>query len=82
METLGDILAAWQIGMAFNDSEAARYLDLGVEHYWRIKRNQRTNLRPETLTKISTLTGFPEERLVVAAALGRHRNREVQAANT
>ena len=78
VETIGELLTAWQNAMGFNDSEAARHCDLQPQHYWKIRRNERTDLRPDTYRKLASGTGLPYERIVVACALARHRKAEEQ----
>lgn len=78
VDTLGELLTAWQEAMGFNDSEAARHCGLTPQHYWKIRRNERTDLRPDTYRKLATGTGLPYERVVVAAALARIRKTESQ----
>lgn len=77
-DTIGDLLTAWQNAMGFNDSEAARHCGLTPQHYWKIRRNERTDLRPDTFNKLAAGTGLPYERIVVACAHARNRKANEQ----
>lgn len=68
MKPLCVILKEWRELMELTPAEAARRCKMPAQHYWQIEHNERVNLRPATLQKLAEATGFPIERLAVAAA--------------
>lgn len=72
--TLGQLLAAWRIGMGITHTEAARRAGLSISNWWEIEKDKRSDLRLSTFEKLSVLTGYDVDRLMMAAALSRkHR---------
>lgn len=73
VQTLPEVLDDWQKLQGFNDSEAARQCGLTPQHYWKVKRGERTDIRIETLEKLANGTGLTIEFLAVASVTSRKK---------
>lgn len=69
MKPLCEMLKDWRELLKLTPAEAARRLDMSAQHYWQLEHGERVYLRPATMQKLSSGTGIPMDRLIVAASL-------------
>lgn len=69
MKPLGEMLKEWREKLKLTPAEAARRCRMSAQHYWQIENAERVHVQAATLQKLSTGTGLPLERLVMASTI-------------